>query len=120
MVAIDNDHDEVVRVMLESGANIESTNKFQRTALYRAAANGQLELCRLLLDCGANVNHLDEWKGTPQHHETWWGYLSILKLLVDRGADVSLKNEFSETVSELARSRQYSYVAYCLDSVSRV
>ena len=66
---------EVVRVLLEGGANVERVNAYQRTALYIAASHGHLEVCRLLLDWGAKVDPVDWLKETPLHDAVQRGHL---------------------------------------------
>jgi ankyrin repeat protein len=92
-------------MLLEDGANVESTNANQQTALHNAAYRGHLEVCRLLLDWGAKVNHVDKWKETPLHDAAWMGHLSVVKLLVERGADVRLRNNKDQTAIDLGRGR---------------
>ena len=106
-------------MLLETGANIERRNAFQRTALLRAAWFGHLDVCRLLLDWGAKVDTQDTWKDTPLHDAAWKGLLSVVKLLVERGADVRLKNDKGQTASDVARKQGHNSVADWLDSVSR-
>jgi ankyrin repeat protein len=62
MYAATKGHVEVVRVLLQSGDNLERTNAFQSTALHYAAWDGYLDVCRLLLDWGANVDPLNKFK----------------------------------------------------------
>jgi len=50
ILAADNAHVDVVRVLLEGGVNAERDNNFQWTALHYAAYYGYLDVCRLLLD----------------------------------------------------------------------
>jgi ankyrin repeat protein len=68
-------HVEVVWVLLEGGAKVESTSAYCSTALHQAAWNGYLDVCRLLLDWGAKMDPLDEWKDTPLHLVPWAGHL---------------------------------------------
>jgi ankyrin repeat protein len=110
---------EVVRVLLERGANVESTNANGCTALHYAAWYGHLGICRQLLDWGAKVNSLAKWKNTPLHEAARWGHLSVVKLLVEKGANVRLKNHYGQTASDKARSNGQKAVADWLDSVSR-
>ena len=112
-------HVEVVRLLLESGANPEKANADQRTALHFAAWNEMLEVCRLLLDWGAKVDPLDKWKDTPLHDAARLGHLSAVKLLVERGADVRLKNNKNLTAMDGARSELWKDVAKWLEWVSR-
>jgi ankyrin repeat protein len=117
MYAAENGNVEMLRVLLESGADVQPGNFIQRTALHIAATNGRLEVCRLLLNWGANVDPLDWTKETPLHDAARHGHLSILKLLVEMGSDVTIKNGRGQTAGELARSEGRGYVADWLDSV---
>jgi ankyrin repeat protein len=110
---------EVVRVLLEGGANVEGADAHRQTALHAAAFKGHLDVCRLLLDRGAKVDHLDIWKDTPLHWAAWKGHLSVVKLLVKRGADVSVKDGYGQTACDEARSTRRKDVADWLDLVSR-
>jgi ankyrin repeat protein len=118
--AAENGHVDVVRVLLESGANLEATNHFQRTALHEAAYEGHLEVCRLLLDWGAKVDPLDNFKYSPLHDAAQKGHLSVVKLLVEMGADVTMTNFRSLTAEGEARIEGRGVVADWLDSVGRV
>jgi ankyrin repeat protein len=119
IIAAENNHVDVVRVLLEGGVNVERTNIFLRTALHYGAFYGYLDVCRLLLDRGAKVNPLDKWKFTPLHLAARNGHLSAVKLLVERGAEVRLKNEEGQTASEVAGIWRMKAVEEWLDSVSR-
>jgi ankyrin repeat protein len=109
---------EVVRVLLEEGAKIESAHVRRSTALANAAWNGILDVCRLLLDWGANVESLNEWKDTPLLLAAWKGHLSVVKLLVERGADVRVKNRHGSSASDVARGTGKEDVADWLDILS--
>ena len=104
MYAAANGHVEVLRVLLEGGANADRSNADRRTALHFAAWNGELEVCRLLLDKGAKVDPVDEWRDTPLHDATLTGRLSVVKLLVERGAHVGVRKNDGQTASDVARS----------------
>ena len=109
---------EVVRVLLEGGANVESTNADGRTALHCAAYNGHLDVCRLLLDWGAKVDPVDVWEDTPLLDASSRGHLSVVQLLVKRGADVSIKSKSGNTARELARISGKKDMSEWLDSIS--
>jgi ankyrin repeat protein len=112
-------HVEVVRLLLEGGANVDSADGYQRTALYLAASYGLLDVCRLLLEWGAKVNHLNKWENTPLHTAAGEGHLSVVKLLVEWEADVSVRNVLGLTARDIAWIFLHNDVADWLDSVRR-
>ena len=112
-------HVEVVRVLLEGGADVERVNAIQDTALHAAAYFGYLEVCRLLLDWGAKVDRMDKWSDTPLHVAARWDLFAAVQLLVERGADVRLKINNGQAASDLAHSEVKKDVAEWLGLVSR-
>jgi len=112
-------HVEMVRVLLEGGADAERTTANQQTALHKAALYGNLEVCRLLLDWGVKVDPLDKWQETPLHDAARLGRLPVVKLLVERGADIGLKNKNGQTARDLSRGFGKTDVVQYLDSESR-
>ena len=86
-------HLDVVRLLLEKGAHVDSVNSpFHFTALAQAASKGHAEIVRLLLDRGADVAIPDAW-GTPI---LWWavrdaGSPEIVQMLLAHGADPGVK-----------------------------
>ncbi|XXG99886.1 hypothetical protein Hte_006227 [Hypoxylon texense] len=68
-------HEEVVRLLLDSGASPSAQNKQHQTALHWAAASGNAKIVRLLLDRGADLNTRDVHGFTP------W------QMAVDNGVD---------------------------------
>jgi serine/threonine-protein phosphatase 6 regulatory ankyrin repeat subunit B len=117
--AVSNGQWEVARVLLEGGANIESTNANGSTAVHCAAYFGHLDICRLLLDWGAKVDPLNNKTFTPLHEAAEQDHLAVAKLLVKRGADVWVKTNNGQTASDLARSQRNVNLADWLDSISR-
>ncbi len=65
-VASQNDHAEIVRLLLDWGANLEHQDFTGCTPLMLAARNGHCwETVRLLLGCGANIEQQDFEGRTP-------------------------------------------------------
>lgn len=52
-------HLEVVKELLNSGADPNTVDHDKRSPLTIAALQGQLEICQALLDAGAMINHAD-------------------------------------------------------------
>ncbi len=52
---------QIVRVLLDAGADLEATDAAGNTPLIRAASDGSVETFRLLMERGANVHARDIW-----------------------------------------------------------
>ncbi len=103
LIAAASGHTDVVRLLLEKGADIHATNNFGHTSLMWAAMDGHTDTVRLLLDWGADMNHRDKWRDTALIKAAWKGHVDIVKLLLRRGANPQLKNEKNVNAAMLAR-----------------
>ena len=56
MLAAQNGHEQVARVLLEAGAVVGAQNNDGSTALMHAARNGHEQVARVLLEAGADRN----------------------------------------------------------------
>lgn len=56
MIAAENGHDEVCRLLIEKGADVNISDQLGDSALSIAASNGRSNLCALLIEHGADVN----------------------------------------------------------------
>ncbi len=88
--AADYGHREMVRFLLDRGADIEGEYDLGERALKRAAEAGHEDIVELLLDRGADPNHSD-WSGvTPRAAAVMRGHQRIAERLLVRGARRSL------------------------------
>ncbi|KAK6433207.1 hypothetical protein LTR95_010614 [Oleoguttula sp. CCFEE 5521] len=83
-------HAEVIKVLLEAGAQTDQRDKYHShaTALYTASARGHVEAVNVLLDAGAQVEKPSGELGTALQaaaHRS--DNLCVLKVLLERGAD---------------------------------
>jgi uncharacterized protein len=95
---------EVVKLLLESGADINavSKNKFVATPLQGAAAAKRLDVARLLLTHGAKVNTRGEGGDSPLHEVAANGQIEFARLLLEHGADVNAKDDDGKTPLTIA------------------
>ena len=56
---------EVVQLLLRGGANINQTDKVNKTPLHAAVYQGNTGMVRLLIKHGANINVMDKHGRTP-------------------------------------------------------
>ncbi|CAK9099458.1 unnamed protein product [Durusdinium trenchii] len=80
-VAAERGHLEVVRLLLEAGANQNAARANGTTALKDAARNGHLEVVRLLLEAGADKNAAQVNGTTALMAAAEHGHLEVVRLL---------------------------------------
>ena len=103
MYAVEKKRLEIVNLLLQSGANINSRSLNHTTALMYAVAvlktgvKEDLEIVKLLLEQGANVNAKNKSGGTALMHASFYGHSNIVRLLLAYGADVNASDKDGET-----------------------
>ncbi|TEY39703.1 hypothetical protein BOTCAL_0453g00070 [Botryotinia calthae] len=119
--------EEIVKMLLEKGADIESKDSnYNQTPLSWAAKNGHDEVVKLLLEKvvklllekGADIESKDsEYNQTPLSWATRNRHNIIMKLLLEKGADIESKDsKYNQTpLSWAARNGQDKVVKLLLE-----
>ncbi|RYP68260.1 hypothetical protein DL771_006762 [Monosporascus sp. 5C6A] len=81
---------EVVKLLLENGADLTITKKDGWTPLHAASVNGHVEVVKLLLEKGADVTTADNNGNTPLLAASATGRVEVVKLLLENGADATI------------------------------
>jgi len=92
---------QVVKGLLEAGADVNAKGKYNDTALIRAAEAGHLEILRILLEKGADDNARGEKIQTALMSAAAAGHLEVVKSLLDAGARVNTLDD-SKTLTSPA------------------
>ena len=79
-------HNDVVKLLLDAGADVDEQICFGRTSLWWAAAGGNKDMTILLLDAGARINVADKGGVTPLHEAVSLHDIGMVQLLIERGA----------------------------------
>ncbi len=82
-----------VQGLLESGADINARDGFQRTALHWAVNRGFANVAGHLIEHGANVNARDRDAFTPLHLATQLVQTDVAELLIQNGAELDAKEK---------------------------
>jgi ankyrin repeat protein len=82
-------HVEIVRFLLDHGANANELTRDGKSLLHWAVATGNAEIVRMLLEAGAEVNAGDWENQTPLMRASHSGNLEMVTLLLDYGADIN-------------------------------
>ena len=90
--------DDLARLLLEHGANVEGAPTRKLTPLHTAAHHGDVAGIGLLLDAGANIEARSPERNTPLQEAVLWSKTAAVKLLLERGADVAARTGRDETL----------------------
>ena len=95
---------EMVRFLLEAGADREHKTDEMHTALMEASMDGHTDVARLLLDSGCNVNMPPDSFESPLTLAACGGHFDLARLLIERGANLEEVNDEGYTaLMEAAR-----------------
>ena len=99
-VAATKGHLEVVRLLLEAGADKDAAERHR--PLHFAALEGHLEVVRLLLEAGADKDAADTDGDTALHIAALGGRLEVVRLLLDAAAEKDAAARHGETALHFA------------------
>jgi Ankyrin repeats (3 copies) len=75
-------HIDIVKILLEKGAEINNRTSYGRTALMDAALEGQIDIVKILLESGAEINvGADDYGWTIWHIAAWKPNAALISLL---------------------------------------
>lgn len=87
-------HADVVKILVECGADVNVQTGFHGTALQAAAACGFLEICEFLVAQGALVNTVGGHFGSALRAAVYLSHLDVVKFLLDKGAHFDVTEDF--------------------------
>ena len=100
--AAEHGHNELIKPLLENGANVNSTDGVSGpTGLHAAARKGHADCLTTLIEHGANVNAV-AGNLTPLHSATFCGHIECVTALLRHGADVNSRVCGGDTPLHLA------------------
>ena len=79
-------HEDVARMLMSNGANVNAADQEGRTALMQAAVYGHVDVARALLSNGAEVNAKDREGRTALTQASTYGHADVVRLLLSNGA----------------------------------
>lgn len=120
MAACRNGHLEMVKLLIDRGAQVNSRN-VHGTPLSNAAETDQIEVMKYLIEKGANVDGKDDryYRWTPLMRAAAAGSLEALILLLNNGANPDFKDTGGDTPTSIAQERGHSKVVEFLKKNAR-
>ncbi|PSN42764.1 hypothetical protein C0J52_10668 [Blattella germanica] len=86
-------HIEVVKALIQKGADATLEDQEGDTPLHLAARNGHDLVCARLMECqGVDFNARNRHLRTPLHCASSCGQVEVVKVLLERGADAKLRD----------------------------
>ncbi|NXS94511.1 ASB3 protein, partial [Jacana jacana] len=89
-LAVENEHTNVVKFLLQHGANVKGPHSWSGwNSLHQASFQGCTEIMKILMEKGASKECKDDFGITPLFVAAQYGKLESLRLLVSHGAAVN-------------------------------
>ena len=85
--AIQEGHLNIIKVLVDHGANIKKRYSDGCTPLEQAVCEEHTSVIKYLINCGVDVNQKSSNNGTALHMACAYGQLEMAKLLIKNGAD---------------------------------
>ncbi len=105
--AVSKNKEEVVKVLLWFGVDINAPSRYGHTPLTAAVEAGNKNLVELLLAEGAHVNIVGKNRMTPLMIGATRGNKEIVKLLLSYNADVTIESPLQTTVIEMIEQKSF-------------
>uniref|UniRef100_A0A674P3G7 Euchromatic histone-lysine N-methyltransferase 2 n=1 Tax=Takifugu rubripes TaxID=31033 RepID=A0A674P3G7_TAKRU len=109
--AAEHKHLDVIKVLLNRGADVNIADKELNVCLHWAAYAGSVDIAELVLNAGCSLSSVNTHGDTPLHIASREGYLECVRLFLSRGADIDIMNREGDTPLTLARPDSPVWVA---------
>uniref|UniRef100_A0A8C9W5F2 Euchromatic histone-lysine N-methyltransferase 2 n=1 Tax=Scleropages formosus TaxID=113540 RepID=A0A8C9W5F2_SCLFO len=100
--AAEHRHINVIRALLNRGADVTLKDKEMNVCLHWASFAGSVEIAELLLNAGCPLSSVNVHGDTPLHIASREGYLDCVTLFLSRGADIDVMNREGDTPISLS------------------
>jgi ankyrin repeat protein len=107
-------HSELVKRLVEEGADINVKDNNQWTALLLATLNGNQEIAGFLIEKGADIDAKTEEGDTALILALKYHYFQIASYLIAGGADINIKDKQGDTALHWTIQRQYAHITQLL------
>jgi len=86
---MDNDIFQIIKLLVDHGADIHLSNNKNQTPLILASMTGGVDLIKFFIDNGSNVNRCDQEGISPLIYAIWASHHNRVKFLIDAGANIN-------------------------------
>ena len=110
---------DIVKLLLDAGADATVADNQSRTALHMACQAGNKDIIRLLCDSGAELNGTDKTGKTPLMYAAQNGRSEACRFLLELGADKTIVDEDGHNAFDYAASNGMRDVISALEDGQR-
>lgn len=107
-------HVDIVKLLLNNGADPNILSRDNSTPLSEASYGGHTEIVKLLLEKEADVNIASNDGSTPLMGASHNGFIEIVKLLLDKDANVNATDDYGYTALYNASSNRHKTIVELL------
>lgn len=108
---------EIVKLLLEAGADVTVVDPgMKATALHAAAYAGRAEAAKLLIEYRIDIDKQGPYNGyTALHDAVWQNNIDTAKIIIEAGADLTIQSNSGETQLEFAKSRNHHEIVALIE-----
>ncbi len=107
IMATNTDNDEIIRILLNAGAELEYKGYFGKTPLFNAVEMDKYIAAECLIDHKANLNFRTNYGKRPIHAAIEKKNYPMIKMLIEKGAQTDVLYE-NKTLVEFAEAEEAS------------
>lgn len=117
VIAAYRGYTEVVRLLLEAGADVAAVDPgMKATALHAAAYAGRTEAAKLLIAHGIEIDRQGPQNGyTALHDAIWQNNVETAQALLDAGANLDVRSHSGQTPLQFAQSKHRTEIVRLIE-----
>jgi ankyrin repeat protein len=105
--AISNEHQEVIKLLIDKGASLENLSEDRETALFMATTTNNNDLMKTVIKKNKKLINIPDSEGTtPLMEAAKYGTKKTVEILLNAGAKKDLKNKLGSTALEIAKENK--------------
>ena len=110
IIACKQGHENIVKLLISNGANVNFVDESGNSPLSYASENGHINVTKTLLENKADVNLANIHGITPLMEACENGHVDVAKVLIENGAYVNTKSNQGLTAIDLAVTNKYQEI----------